>query len=89
MAVLFITVTTLGVVRRLGLPYAVMLAINVLPPLMMGGLISMGRVTAVLFPAFVWLGFAIPASHRAAWIALFAMAQAICAGVFFTWRPLF
>jgi hypothetical protein len=89
MAVLFTAVTLWPVARRLGLPYAVMLAVNVLPPLLMGGLISIGRVTAVLFPAFVWLGVAIPAGHRAAWIVAFAMLQAVCAAVFFTWRPLF
>ncbi len=89
MALVFVTATLWPVGRRLGLPYAVMLAVNVVPPLLMGGLISIGRVTAVLFPAFVWLGFAIPPSHRAAWIAVFAMLQAVCAAVFFTWRPLF
>jgi Mannosyltransferase (PIG-V) len=89
MALVFVAATLWPVGRRLGLPYAVMLAVNVVPPLLMGGLISIGRVTAVLFPAFVWLGFAIPPSHRAAWIAVFAMLQAVCAAVFFTWRPLF
>ena len=88
-AVLFILLTVWPVFRRVGLPYAVMLLVNLLPPLMMGGLLSMGRVTSVLFPTFVWLGLAIPGSHRAAWIAVFAMFQAICAAMFFTWRPLY
>ena len=57
MALVFVVATLWPVGRRLGLPYAVMLAVNVVPPLLMGGLISIGRVTAVLFPAFVWLGF--------------------------------
>jgi hypothetical protein len=88
-AVLFIIVSVWPVFRRIGLPYAVLLGINVVPPLLMGGLVSMGRVTAVLFPTFLWLGAAVPATHRAAWLAVFAMLQAICAAAFFTWRPLF
>jgi hypothetical protein len=88
-AVIFVAVTFWPVLRRIGLPYAVMLAVNVLPPLFMGGLLSIGRVTSVLFPAFVWLALAVPAAHRTAWLAGFAMLQAICAAMFFTWRPLY
>ena len=88
-AVLFVLATVWPVYRRIGLPYAVMILVNILPPLMMGGLMSMGRVTAVLFPTFLWLGLAIPPTHRPMWIAVFAMLQAVCAGLFFTWRPLF
>ena len=88
-AVIFVFVAVWPVFRRLGLPYAAMILINVIPPLLMGGLLSMGRVTSVLFPAFVWLGSRIPASHRTAWLTGFAMLQALCAAAFFTWRPLF
>ncbi len=89
MAVIFVLVTVWPVLRRLGLAYAVMILVNVLPPLAMGGLLSMGRVTSVLFPAFLWLAAVLPRSHRAAWIAAFAMLQAVCAMLFFTWRPLY
>ncbi len=88
-AVVFVLVTVWPVFRRFGLAYAVLILVNLLPPLMMGGLLSTGRVTAVLFPTFLWLGAAVPATHRAGWIALFAMLQAICAALFFTWRPLY
>jgi hypothetical protein len=88
-AVLFVLASVWPVYRRLGLPYAALILINVIPPLMMGGLLSMGRVTAVLFPTFLWLGAAVPPHHRAAWLSIFAMLQAICAAVFFTWRPLY
>jgi hypothetical protein len=49
----------------------------------------MGRVTSVLFPAFLWLAAILPVHHRTAWIIGFAMVQALCASLFFTWRPLF
>jgi Mannosyltransferase (PIG-V) len=88
-AVLFVLGSTWPVYKRFGLPYAVMLLINVLPPLAAGGLLSMGRVTSVLFPAFLWMGGALPAQHRTAWIAFFACLQGFVAAMFFTWRPLY
>lgn len=87
--VLFVLATVWPVYRRIGLPYAVLILVNVVPPLMMGGLLSIGRVTSVLFPTFLWLGLAIPPTQRPAWVAVFGMLQAICAALFFTWRPLF
>ncbi len=77
------------VYRRFGLPYAVLIVVNVLAPISAGGLLSMGRVTSVLFPVFLWLGAAVPARHRAAWIAVFACLQGFVAVMFFTWRPIF
>lgn len=88
-AVLFALASVWPVARRLGLAYAAFILVNLLPPLMMGGLLSMGRVTAVLFPTFLWLGAAIPAAHRTAWLVVFAMLQALGAAIFFTWRPLY
>ncbi len=89
LAVLFALGAVWPVYRRFGLPYAVLIVVNVLPPLSAGGLLSMGRVTSVLFPAFLWLGAAVPARHRAAWIAVFACLQGFVAVMFFTWRPIF
>jgi hypothetical protein len=88
-AVVFHLAAVWPVYRRLGLPYAAMILVNLVPPLMMGGLLSMGRVTSVLFPAFLWLAAILPVHHRTAWIIGFAMVQALCASLFFTWRPLF
>jgi hypothetical protein len=77
------------VYRRFGLPFAVFIVITILPPMSAGGLLSMGRVTSVLFPVFLWLGAAVPARHRVAWIGLFALLQGFVAVMFFTWRPLY
>ena len=63
--------------------------VNVLPPIAAGGLLSMGRVTSVLFPAFLWLGSAVPVRHRSAWVMFFAALQGFVAVMFFTWRPLY
>ena len=75
--------------RRFGLPYAVFIILNLLPPMSAGGMLSMGRVTSVLFPVFLWLGAAVPAHQRTAWIVGFAMLQGLVAVMFFTWRPLY
>jgi hypothetical protein len=85
----FVIATAWPVARRLGLPYAVLILINILPPLAAGGFLSAGRFSSVLFPSFVWLGGAIPARHRSAWLGAFMAVQAFCAVLFYTWRPLY
>jgi hypothetical protein len=74
------------VTRRFGVPYGVFIAVNVIPPLTTGGLLSIGRVTAAMFPLFFWLAAVIPARHRAAWLTVFALLQGWGAALFFTWR---
>ena len=88
-AVLFVVVSIWPVYRRFGLHYAALLVVNLVTPLMMGGLLSMGRVTSVLFPTFLWLGAIVPAHHRMGWLIVFAMLQSLGAILFFTWRPLY
>lgn len=88
-AVLFMLAVVWPVYRRFGLPYAVLILINILPPMAAGGLLSMGRVTSVLFPAFLWMAAVVPPGHRGAWVAIFACLQGFAAVMFFTWRPLF
>ena len=74
------------VTRRFGVAYGAFVAVNLLPPLAAGGLLSIGRVTAPMFPVFIWLACVIPARQRAAWLILFAMLQGWGAALFFTWR---
>ena len=87
--VIFVLATVWPVARRLGLAYAVFILINILPPLAEGGMLSAGRFSSVLFPAFIWLAGAVPARHRAGWVASFAANQALNATLFYTWRQLF
>ncbi len=86
---LFAVATMYPVARRLGLAYALFMAVNILPALANGGLLSAGRFSSVLFPAFIWLAAVVPSTHRPAWIASFAALQAYNAALFYTWRPLF
>lgn len=89
LAVVLAIASVIPVYRRWGLPFAIFILITILPPMSAGGLLSMGRVTSVLFPVFLWLADAVPARHRMAWIGLFALLQGFVAVMFFTWRPLY
>jgi len=86
---LFVLATAWPVARRIGLPYAVLIVIMTLPPIVYGGWLSAGRFSSVMFPAFVWLADVIPQSHRPAWLMGFGALQAFNAALFYTWRPLF
>ncbi|HWI20687.1 MAG TPA: mannosyltransferase family protein [Vicinamibacterales bacterium] len=89
LAVLLSLAAVWPVYRRFGVGFAALILITILPPMSAGGLLSMGRVTSILFPVFLWMGGAIPARHRHAWIGLFVLLQGLVAVMFFTWRPLF
>jgi Mannosyltransferase (PIG-V) len=86
---LFAAATLWPVCRHVGLAYGVFMLVNMLPPLASGGFLSIGRFSSVLFPAFIWLASAVPATHRAGWIAGFMALQAFTAALFYTWRPIF
>jgi hypothetical protein len=85
----FVLAAAWPVARRLGLAYAVFILVSILPPLADGGLLSAGRFSAVLFPAFIWLSGAVPRAQRPGWIATFAAVQALVAALFYTWRELY
>lgn len=80
---------TVPIARRFGLAAALYVPLCVLPPLLAGGVLSIGRVTATVFPLFLWLGAVVPPSQRSVWMATFAMGQTLAAAMFFTWRPVF
>lgn len=86
---IFVLAAVWPVARKLGLAYAVFILVFMLPPLAAGGLISAGRFSSVLFPAFLWLAGLVPPKHRPAWLASFAAFQALNAAMFYTWRPLY
>ena len=77
------------VFKRFGLVYTSFLLLNLIPPMVAGGMLSVGRFTSVLFPAFFGLALSVSVRARPAWIAAFAMGQALNASLFFTWRQLF
>ena len=75
--------------RYFGVPYVVFVCVNLLPPLFRGGVMSMGRLSATLFPLFLCLALRLD-SRGALWLTVaFAALQAFLAVLFYTWRPLF
>ena len=75
------------VARRLGIAYALWIAVNIFPPVAAHLFISLGRFTAVLFPLFFWLALVLPRERLVRVAGAFAACQAIFAVWFYLWRP--
>jgi hypothetical protein len=75
--------------RRFGWAWSAFTLATVLPPLFMGGFLSMGRVTSTMFPMFIYLGWRI---RREAlpfvWLVTFGL-QVALAVMHFTWRQVY
>jgi hypothetical protein len=87
-AAMFALASIVPVWRRFGLPYAVFVLAIVLPPLTMGGVMSMGRISAPAFPAFLWLAASMSLSVQRTTTLAFMGLQGLAAALFFTWQPL-
>jgi hypothetical protein len=77
------------VFRRLGLAWGAFVMVNLVPPLFAGGVLSMGRLTATLFPLFIVMAALVTPRAVPAWVAAFGIGQGLCAALFFTWRNLY
>lgn len=77
------------IVRRLGVAYAAFVLVNLVPPMLAGGALSMGRLTSTLFPLFLALAASLSPRAVPPLVTAFAIAQGLAAALFFTWRPLF
>jgi len=86
---LFVLVMVWPVARRLGIAFAAFILINAIPPLLAGGVLSMGRLTSTLFPVFLALAVTVRPRAIPPLITAFAIGQGLAAVLFFTWRPLF
>jgi hypothetical protein len=88
-ALCFALTLTYPVFRRLGAAWGVFVLANLVPPLLAGGVLSMGRLTSTLFPLFLVLPLLIPPRAVPACAAVFGLGQGLCAALFFTWREMF
>jgi hypothetical protein len=86
---IFALVMLWPVARRLGYAFALFILINVVPPMLAGGVLSMGRLTATLFPMFLALAVSVRPRAVTPLVTAFAIGQGLAAILFFTWRPLF
>lgn len=78
-----------AVFRHVGLAAGMFVLLNVLPPLLTGGVLSMGRFTSTLFPLFLGLAAVLPPRAVVPVTTAFAVGQGLVTAVFFTWRGLF
>jgi hypothetical protein len=78
-----------AVFRHVGLAGAAFVLLNIVPPLLTGGVLSMGRFTSTLFPVFLALAAIVPARAIVPLLTTFAVGQGLVTAVFFTWRGLF
>ncbi len=75
--------------RRFGWAWSAFVLVTVLPPLFMGGFLSMGRVTSTLFPIFIYLGWLVRRDALThVLVATFGL-QVALAIMHFTWRQVF
>jgi hypothetical protein len=89
LGLLFAFVMLWPVLRRLGPAFALFVVVNAVPPLLAGGVLSMGRLTATLFPIFLALAASVSPRTVTAFVITFAAGQGLAAAWFFTWRALF
>lgn len=75
--------------RRYGWPYAAFLLVTAVPPLFMGGFLSMGRVTSTLFPVFIYLGARTPRWAMPHVLLVTFGLQVALAVMHFTWRQVY
>ena len=86
---LLTVVLAIPIAWRVGVAYSALMLLTVIPPLLVGGWLSMARVTVVLFPIYVYLAVALPPAHRGPLVLAFAVLQGLGTALFFTWRPFF
>jgi hypothetical protein len=89
LGLIFALVMLWPVLRRLGPALALFVVINAIPPMLAGGVLSMGRLTATLFPIFLALAAIASPRTVTAFVIAFAAGQGLATALFFTWRPLF
>ena len=75
--------------RRFGWAWSAFLLVTVLPPLFMGGFLSLGRVTSTLFPMFIYLGWRIRGAVLTHVLLVTFGLQVALAVMHFTWRQVF
>ena len=89
LALVFALVMVWPVFRRLGFGAGVFVLVNIVPPLLAGGVLSMGRFTSTLFPTFLALAAILPRRFVLPFVTAFGIGEGLVAALFFTYRPMF
>jgi Mannosyltransferase (PIG-V) len=77
---------TVPIARRLGVAYGLLMAMNLVVPLALGGTLSMARMTSTMFPLFLYLAAALPLRAWLPTAVAFGLGQGFMAVLFYTWR---
>jgi hypothetical protein len=77
------------VAKRLGIAYAVLILLTILPPLAAGGFLSMGRIISTIFPVFLYWGWRLSETGRVYAALAFVALQSMLAAAFYTWYAVF
>ncbi len=85
----FVLASIVPVTRLFGAAYGLFIGLNIAPPLLRHGLMSLGRFSSVMFPAFAWLAWRVRGRTRTWLIAGCAALQIVLGALFFTWHPIF
>lgn len=75
--------------RHAGAAWTAYVLVNIGPPLLAGGLLSMGRLTSTVFPLFLALAAVLPPRAVPAVAAAFGVLQGLMAALFYTWRDMY
>jgi hypothetical protein len=73
--------------RRLGAPYGLFMLLNLLVGLSSGMLVGIGRICAVMFPAFIWLATIRSSGVTAVVCVVFSTIYTLCLALFTNGRP--
>jgi hypothetical protein len=85
----FVVASIAPVTRLFGAAYGLFIGLNIAPPLLRHGLMSLGRFSSVMFPAFAWLAWRVRGRARTWLIVGCATLQVLLGALFFTWHPIF
>lgn len=89
LGLLFVLLMLWPVFRRVGFAAGMFVVVNVGPAVFSGGVLSMGRLSATMFPVFIALAAFLPRLWLVPLLITWALGQGLVAALFFTWRPPF
>ena len=89
LGLLFVVLMLWAVFSRVGFAAGVFVVLNIAPAVLSGGVLSMGRLSATMFPLFMALAAILPRPWVVPLLIVWAMGQGLVATLFFTWHPPF
>ncbi|MBA3639395.1 MAG: hypothetical protein H0W53_08935 [Acidobacteria bacterium] len=86
---IFVVLMLWPVFRHVGFAAAMFVVVNIGPAVLSGGVLSIGRLSATMFPVFIALAALLPRLWLVPLVIAWALGQGLVAALFFTWRPPF